>query len=105
MVRTHRCGLTALAATTCIWPGSRSQTTAGRDSTGPSLVATFSYAGELVHDATGGARHGTDYAGAAGAQFTILLGRLVRWHGARLFGVALDTHGGAPSSLVATCRG
>ena len=96
---------TSLALTACIWLGAGGQTPAGRDSTSPPLIATFSYAGELVHAALGGAGGGTAYAGAAGAQLTILLRQLIGWPGARLFAFALDTHGGAPGSLVGDVQG
>lgn len=97
--------LSGLAAMTCVVAPLRAQTTASRDSGGRRLILTFSYAGELVQDAVGGSRRGVAFAGAAGVQATLLLGRLVGWHRARLFVFALDTHGGAPSDLVGDVQG
>src|SRR5207249_8599692 len=42
---------------------------------------------------------------AAGGEFTLLLRRLVGWHGARIFVFVLGTHGGAPSDLVGDVQG
>jgi porin len=69
------------------------------------VVAAFSYTGELVSDVAGGARKGTAYVGAAAAQVTVLLHRLVGWRGAQIFVFGLDTHGGAPSDLVGDVQG
>ena len=65
----------------------------------------FSYTGELVGDAAGGARRGVVFAGLAGTQLTLRLNRLIGWPGASAFIYALDTHGGAPSSLVGDVQG
>ena len=96
--------LSALAAMTCVAPAASGQT-AGGDSGARAVVPTFSYTGELVGNAAGGARRGAAFAGAAGLQATILLRRLVGWHGARIFVFALGTHGGAPSDLVGDVQG
>lgn len=96
------CGL---AAMTCVATAVRGQTAAGRDTGGRSVIFTFSYTGELVQNAAGGARRGVAFAGIAGVQGTLLLKRLVGWNGSRLFVFALDTHGGAPSDLVGDVQG
>jgi porin len=96
--------LSALAAMTCgastVWGQA-----AGGDSGKRPIILTFSYTGELVQNARGGAGRGTVFAGAAGVQFTLRLRRLVGWHGARVFVFALDTHGGAPSDFVGDVQG
>jgi porin len=66
---------------------------------------TFAYTGDLVGDASGGARRGSAFAGAAAVQLTARLGRLVGWRGARAFVFLLDTHGGAPSAVVGDVQG
>src|SRR5438477_12940372 len=91
--------MSVLAAMTCGAPAVYGQMAAG-DSGARPVILTFSYTGELVHNAGGGARRGTTFAGGAGGELTLLLGRLVGWHGARIFVFALGTHGGAPSDLV-----
>src|SRR6266566_4774102 len=96
--------MSVLAAMTCGAPAVYGQMAAG-DSGARPVILTFSYTGELVHNAGGGARRGTTFAGAAGGEFTLLLGRLVGWHGARIFVFALGTHGGAPSDLVGDVQG
>src|SRR2546429_4466975 len=96
--------MSVLAAMTCGAPAVYGQMAAG-DSGARPVILTFSYTGELVHNAGGGARRGTTFAGAAGGEVTLLLGRLVGWHGARLFVFALGTHGGAPSDLVGDVQG
>jgi porin len=96
--------MSVLAATTCGAPAVYGQMAAG-DSGGRPVILTFSYSGELVQNAGGGARRGATVAGAAGGEVTLLLGRLVGWHGARLFVFALATHGGAPSALVGDVQG
>jgi porin len=96
--------LSVLVVMTCGAPALCGQA-AGADSGARPVMLTFSYSGELVQNAGGGARRGATFAGAAGAQFTLLLRRLVGWHGARIFVFALDTHGGAPSELVGDVQG
>jgi porin len=96
--------MSVLAATTCGAPAVYGQMAAG-DSGGRPVILTFSYTGELVQNTGGGARRGATVAGAAGGEVTLLLGRLVGWHGARLFVFALATHGGAPSALVGDVQG
>src|SRR5207247_5898314 len=91
--------MSVLAAMTCGAPSVYGQMAAG-DSGARPVILTFSYTGELVHNAGGGARRGTTFAGVAGGELTLLLGRLVGWHGARLFVFALGTPGGAPGDLV-----
>jgi porin len=80
------------------------QTAAG-DRGGSPLVLAFSYTGELVLNAAGGTRRGITYLGGAGAQVTLLLKRLVGWHGASIFVFVLDTHGGTPSNFVGDIQG
>src|SRR5712691_9796792 len=96
--------LSALAAMTYGAPAVCGQA-AGGDSGARPVILTFSYTGELVQNADGGARRGATFAGAAGVQVTLPLRRLVGWHGARLFVFALGTHGGAPSDLVGDVQG
>jgi len=96
--------MSVLAAMTCGAPAVYGQMATG-DSGARPVILTFSYTGELVQNAGGGARRGTTFAGAAGGEVTLLLGRLVGWHGARLFVFALGTHGGAPSDLVGDVQG
>src|SRR5439155_4328082 len=96
--------MSVLAAMTCGASAVYGQMAAG-DSGARPVILTFSYTGELVHNAGGGARRGTTFAGAAGGELTLLLGRLVGWHGARIFVFALGTHGGAPSDLVGDVQG
>ena len=96
--------MSVLAAMTCGAPAVYGQMATG-DSGARPVILTFSYTGELVQNAGGGARRGTTFAGAAGGELTLLLRRLVGWHGARLFVFALGTHGGAPSDLVGDVQG
>ncbi|HYR32536.1 MAG TPA: carbohydrate porin, partial [Gemmatimonadales bacterium] len=96
--------MSVLAAMTCGAPAVYGQMATG-DSGARPVILTFSYTAELVQNAGGGARPGTTFAGAAGGEVTLLLGRLVGWHGARLFVFALGTHGGAPSDLVGDVQG
>src|SRR3989475_368546 len=96
--------MSVFAAMTCGAPAVCGQTAVG-DSGARPVVLTFSYTGELVENAGGGARRGATFAGAAGGQVTLLLRRLVGWQGARLFVFALGTHGGAPSDLVGDVQG
>src|SRR2546425_2533173 len=103
-MRLELAALSVLAAMTCGAPAVCGQTAVG-DSGARPVILTLSYAGELVQNAGGGARRGATFAGAAGGQITLLLRRLVGWHGARLFVFALGTHGGAPSDLVGDVQG
>src|SRR5437879_6580378 len=96
--------MSVLAATTYGAPAVYGQMAAG-DSGARPVILTFSYTGELVQNAGGGARRGTSCAGVAGGELTLLLGRLVGWHGARIFVFALGTHGSAPSDLVGDVQG
>src|SRR2546428_5248942 len=96
--------MSVLAAMTCGAPAVYGQMATG-DSGARPVILTFSYTGELVQNAGGGARPGTTFAGAAGGEVTLLLGRLVGWHGAHLFVFALGTHGGAPSDLLGDVHG
>jgi porin len=78
------------------------------DSGAPSAISTaFSYTGEVGGDVAGGARRGVTYTGAAAAQLTFRLRRIVGWPGLRLFVFVfvLDTHGGAPSDLAGDVQG
>jgi porin len=72
---------------------------------GAPLALTFSYTGDLQQNASGGERRGAAFAGAADAELTARLGRLVGWHGASIFVFALHTHGNAPSDLVGDVQG
>src|SRR3989454_7179915 len=96
--------ISVLAAMTCGAPAVYGQMATG-DSGARPVILTFSYTGELVQNAGGGARPGTTFAGAAGGEGTLLLRRLVGWHGARPFVFALGTHGGAPGELVGGVQG
>jgi hypothetical protein len=71
----------------------------------PIVTTAFSYTGEVVGDAAGGARRGATYAGAAAAQITEALRRIVGWSGLELFAFVLGTHGGAPSDRVGDVQG
>jgi porin len=97
-------GLSLFAAMTCGAPGVSGQTVGGASGAHPVILA-FSYTSELVQNAAGGVRRGATFPGAAGVQFTLSLRRLVGWPGARIFGFALGTHGGAPSDLVGDIQG
>src|SRR2546426_7825766 len=76
--------MSVLAAMTCGAPAVYGQMAAG-DSGARSVILTFSYTGELVHNAVGGARRGTTFAGVAGGGVTLPLSPLVGGHGARTF--------------------
>jgi porin len=99
-----RLAAAALAATTCVVTALPAQSTAPESGT-RTVVATFSYTGELVGDAAGGARRGVKALGLAGVQLTLGLRRLVGWRGSRVFLFVLDTHGGAPSDLAGDVQG
>src|SRR2546426_4754562 len=90
--------MSMLVAMTCGAPAVCGQMAAG-DSGARPVILTFSYTGELVHNAGGGARRGTTFAGAAGGGLPLLLGRLLGWHGARIFLFSPGPHGGAPRGL------
>jgi porin len=64
-----------------------------------------SYTGDLFQNAGGGIRQGSAIAAAAGLQVTLLLDRLVGWHGGRIFIFGLGTHGGTPSNFVGDMQG
>ena len=96
--------LSVLTTVACGAPAAYGQA-AGGDRGARPVVTTFSYSGELVQNAAGGARLGAAFAGVAGVQVTLLLGRLIGWHGASLFLFGLGTHGGAPSALVGDVQG
>src|SRR2546429_4394216 len=74
--------MSVLAAMTCGAPAVYGQTAAG-DSGARPVILTFSYTGELVHNAGGGTRRGTSFAGAAGGGGMLLLGRLLGGHAPR----------------------
>ena len=78
---------------------------AGDDGGARPVFTTFSYSGELVQNAGGGARPGGVFAGVAGVQIALRLRRLVGWHGASLFLFGLGTHGGSPSERVGDVQG
>jgi porin len=71
----------------------------------PPIVASFSYTGELLGNAAGGARRAATVLGVAGAELTVRLRRLLGWRGARAFFFVLGTHGGSPSELVGDVQG
>src|SRR2546423_7003129 len=91
--------MSVLAAMTCGAPAVYGQMAAG-DSGARPVILTFSYTGELVQNAGGGARRGTTFAGAAGGGGTLPLGRLVGGDGPRPFVVAPGTPRRAPRALV-----
>ncbi len=82
---------------------------AGQAAPGDSLVRplglSLSYTGDLMGNVAGGRHRGATFSGAAGAEVTVRLGRLVSWHGARVFASVLGTHGGAPSAFVGDVQG
>src|SRR5437879_11722410 len=82
--------MSVLAAMTCGAPAVYGQMAAGDSGARPVILA-FSYTGELVQNAGGGARRGTTFAGAAGGEVTLPLGRPRGWPGATPLGVALAT--------------
>jgi porin len=103
-MRLEFAALSVMAATACGTPALGGQTAVG-DSVVRPLTIAFWYTGDLLQNAAGGARQGAAFAGAAGAEFTVQLGRVLGWHGASIFAFALDTHGGAPSDLVGDVQG
>jgi porin len=107
MMSTTRLALGALSAVAAIACGATavSGQTMGADSGARAVIVALSYTGELVQNAGGGARRGAALPGVAGVEVTVLLGRLVGWHGARIFVVALGTHGGTPSDFVEDVQG
>src|SRR2546428_8792794 len=92
--KTRLGALSALAAMTCGAPAVCGQTASG-DSGGRSVIPTFSYTGELVENAAGGARRGATFAGAAGDEPTLLLRRLAARHFDRGLRFQLRTLSGA----------
>src|SRR2546430_17555337 len=82
--------MSVLAAMTCGAPAVYGQMATGDSGARPVILA-FSYTGELVQNAGGGARPGTTFAGAAGGGGTLLLRRLLGGDGARPFVVATGT--------------
>src|SRR2546429_3540654 len=86
--------MSVLAAMTCGAPAVCGQMAAG-DSGARPVILTFSYTGELVHNAGGGARRGTTFAGAAGGGLTLPLRPLVGGRRGRIFLFPLGPHGGA----------
>src|SRR2546425_4072642 len=87
--------MSMLVAMTCGAPAVYGQMAAG-DSGARPVILTFSYTGELVHNAGGGTRRGTTFAGAAGGGVTLPLRRLVGGDGARPFLFALRAPRRAP---------
>jgi porin len=69
------------------------------------VTAALSYTGEILGDAAGGARRDITYLGAAAAQLTVSMRRIVGWPGLQLFAFVLGTHGGAPSDFVGDVQG
>ena len=60
--------MSVLAAMTCGAPAVCGQMATG-DSGARPVILTFSYTGELVQNADGGARRGATFVGAAGGEF------------------------------------
>jgi porin len=83
----------------------RAQTTAPDSSSTPFVAISLSYSGEVVGDASGGVQRRATYLGAAAAQFTISMRRIVGWPGLQLFVFVIGTHGGAPSDLTGDVQG
>jgi porin len=96
--------LVALGAVTAIFLGAPAADGQAAGGAGP-VATTFSYSGELVQNAAGGARLGAAFSGVAGVQITLLLGQPIGWHGASLFLFGLGTHGEAPSEHVGDVQG
>jgi porin len=88
-------------------PSARTQSTAppANGATTPVVATTFSYTGALTGNAAGGVQRGATYLGAAAAQITVSMRRIVGWPGLQLFAFVLGTHGGAPSDLVGDVQG
>src|SRR2546422_7642527 len=89
--------LSVFAAMTCGAQALCGQTAVG-DSGARPVILTFSYSGELIQNAGGGARRGATFAGAAGGQITLPPRRLGGGPGARLFVFALRHPGRAPDA-------
>src|SRR5256884_9036344 len=85
--------MSVLAAMTCGAPAVYGQMAAG-DSGARPVILTFSYTGELVHNAGGGARRGTTFAGGAGGGAPPPLARGPGGGGPRAFVFALGPRGG-----------
>jgi len=94
----------ALALSVALGPTARAQAAAA-DSEPRALSTTLMYTGVMVNDVAGGAQRGTVGLGAAAAQLTVRLHRLVGWNGAELFLYMLGLHGGAPHGLVGDVQG
>src|SRR3989475_5158935 len=96
--------MSVLAAMTCGASAVYGQMAAGDSGARPVILA-FSYTGELVQNAGGGARPGTTFAGAAGGEATLLPGRLPGGHRARPFVFALGPPRGGPGELLGGAPG
>ena len=103
MTRRARGALPVLAAVALLTPVASGQTIGHSDA--HPIIWMFSYTGELVENAAGGARRGATLPGVAGVEVSLPLGALVGWPGARVFVFALRTHGGAPSGFVGDMQG
>jgi len=86
--------MSVLAAMTCGAPAVYGQLATG-DSGARPVILTFSYTGELVQNAGGGARRGATFAGAAGGEVTLLLGRERRRFERGLYGAHPVRHAGS----------
>src|SRR3989449_8863602 len=90
--------MSVLAAMTCGAPAVYGQMATG-DSGARPVILTFSYTGELVQNAGGGARRGATFAGAAGGGATLRHGRAPGCQRPGLFAVGLGTRVGCPNTL------
>jgi porin len=95
----------ALAVSAALGPTAHAQSAAADSSEPGALSTTLLYTGAVVNNVAGGAQRGTVGLGAAAAQLTVRLRRLVGWHGAEFFLYVLGLHGGAPSGLVGDVQG
>lgn len=95
----------AIAVSAALAPCARAQSAAADSSAPPALSTNLMYTGAVVNDVDGGAQRGAVGLGAAAAQFTLKLRRLVGWKGAELFLYLVGLHGGAPDDLVADVQG
>lgn len=93
----------ALAAVAIIFPSSPRPLTAQGDSLAP-FTSVLSFNGQVAA-VSGGHANGVVGLGLAGAQGTLHLGRLLRWHGASVFVSLLGNFGGNPSRFAGDIQG
>src|SRR3989475_3939788 len=96
--------MSVLAAMTCGAPAVYGQMATGDSGARPVILA-FSYTGELVQNAGGGARPGTTFAGAAGGGGTLLLRRPAGRAAAPPFLFPRGTPAGSPRALLCDAQG